>query len=307
MNSLRRSRKTKPNIRESKESDTLVELSPALAQKYNDASQRLKQLREMLIAYSGGVDSALLAKLAYDAVGERALAVIAVSESLPGRELQAARNAAQEIGVPLRETRAYELQNDDYAKNAPNRCYFCKDELFTQLEAVSEETGIRNVVYGANLDDTGDHRPGMQAAQKWKVHAPLLEAQMTKNDIRELSKALGLSTWNKPALACLSSRFPHGTPITAQKLSQVDAAEDCLHGLGFRQFRVRHHEDAEQTWTVARIEIAPEEMPRAFQENIRKQMAESLRKIGYRFVSIDLDGYRTGSLNPQLLSISPPK
>ena len=283
-----------------------MELSRPLTEKYAEATRRLSDLESTLVAYSGGVDSALLAKLAYDALGSQALAVIAVSESLPARELRAARVVAEEIGVPLREARAYELQNEEYAKNAPNRCYFCKDELFTQLEAVSEETGIQNVVYGANLDDTGDYRPGMEAARKWRVHAPLLEAEMTKEDIRALSKALGLSTWDKPALACLSSRFPHGTRITAKKLAQVDAAEDCLHSLGFRQFRVRHHEDPSGGWSMARIEMAPEEMGRVFQNGAHETIASTLREIGYRFVSLDMDGYRTGSLNPQLLNIKPP-
>ncbi|MAF10518.1 TIGR00268 family protein [Candidatus Poribacteria bacterium] len=278
-------------------------LSAELTKKYAALKQQIAELGEMLVAFSGGVDSVLLAKVAYDVVGDSALAVTAVSESYPGRELRDAKELSAEIGIPLRIVRAHELEDENYARNAPNRCYFCKTELFTQLRAVSEDTGIRKVVYGANLDDTGDYRPGMQAADEWGVYAPLLDAKLTKEDIRVLSRELGLRTWDKPAFACLSSRFPHGTRITPDKLAQVDAAEDLLYDLGFRQFRVRHHEDAAQNWSVARIEVPAEEMHRFFEGDTRDRVVEEFRGLGYGFVSLDLRGYKPGSLNPDLLTI----
>ncbi|MBT3267103.1 ATP-dependent sacrificial sulfur transferase LarE [Candidatus Poribacteria bacterium] len=278
-------------------------LSAELTKKYAALKQQLAELGEMLVAFSGGVDSVLLAKVAHDVVGDKALAVTAVSESYPGRELRDAKELAADIGIPLRIVRAHELEDENYAKNAPNRCYFCKTELFTQLRAVSEDTGVRTVVYGANLDDTGDYRPGMQAADEWGVYAPLLDAQLTKEDIRVLSRMLDLRTWDKPAFACLSSRFPHGTRITPEKLSQVDAAEDLLYDLGFRQFRVRHHEDAQQNWSVARIEVPVEEMQRFFEGDTRDRVVDEFRGLGYGFVSLDLRGYKSGSLNPNLLTI----
>ncbi|MEO2005447.1 MAG: ATP-dependent sacrificial sulfur transferase LarE [Candidatus Poribacteria bacterium] len=278
-------------------------LSAELTEKYENLKRQLADLGEMLVAFSGGVDSVLLAKVAYDVVGDKAVAVTAVSESYPGRELRDAKELAAEIGIPLRIVRAHDLEDENYAKNAPNRCYFCKTELFTQLRAVSEDTGIRTVLYGANLDDTGDYRPGMQAADEWGVYAPLLDAQLTKEDIRLLSRELDLRTWDKPAFACLSSRFPHGTRITAEKLSQVDAAEDLLYDLGFRQFRVRHHEDAQQNWSVARIEVPAEEMQKFFQGDTRDRVVREFQALGYGFVSLDLRGYKPGSLNPNLLTI----
>jgi uncharacterized protein len=274
-------------------------LQPELEAKYRDVNERLLALRKVIVAFSGGVDSALLAKLAFDTLGENALAVTAVSESLARRELREAQELARLIGIQHRLVLSTELRDENYARNPNNRCYFCKSELFTQLGALARQYAICHVVYGANRDDVGDYRPGMEAAREYGVHAPLLDAGMTKDDIRQLSRELGLPTWDKPAFACLSSRFPYGTRITADKLAQVDAAEDCLYELGFRQFRVRYHGE------IARIEIPTEDFPRMLDATVRGQIESRLKSLGFRFVTVDLNGFRSGSLNENLLSLSP--
>lgn len=277
-----------------------MRLSAGLAAKYQDANGRLRALRHVMVAFSGGVDSTLLAKLAFDVLGKNAVAVTAVSESLAKRELRQAQELAQLIGIEHRLVRSTELEDENYASNPRNRCYFCKSELFTRLGALARQMGIPSIVYGANQDDLGDYRPGMEAAREYGVSAPLLEAGMTKEDIRVLSRELGLPTWNKPAFACLSSRFPSGTRITAEKLAQVDAAEDVLYELGFRQFRVRYHEE------IARIEIPPEDFPRLLDPLVRERVETQLKKLGFRFVTLDLGGFRSGGLNAELLPLLPP-
>ena len=238
----------------------------SLDQKYDHLRRLLREMGSVVVGFSGGADSALLTKVAHDELGEAAVAVIALSESYPKREMEDALVLARSLGVPVRTVDARELDNESYAANPSNRCYFCKAELFTHLSRVASERGIRWIAYGANHDDLGDWRPGQQSAQEWGARAPLLEAGLTKAEIRHLSKSLGLPTWDKPALACLSSRFPYGTRITAELLARLDAAEDFLrHDLGFRQVRVRHHD------TIARLEVDPAEMGRLLDPDLRQQ------------------------------------
>lgn len=269
--------------------------SLSLEGKYERLREMLRELGSVVIGFSGGADSALLTRVAYDELGENAVAVIALSESYPKREMEAAVALAEAIGVPVLTVEARELDNEAYASNPTNRCYFCKAELFTHLSGVARERGIRWIAYGANHDDLGDYRPGQQAAQEFGARAPLLEAGLTKAEIRHLSKELGLPTWDKPALACLSSRFPYGTRITAELLARLDAAEDYLrHDLGFRQVRVRHHD------TIARLEVDTAEMPRLLDPELRQQISDRLKALGYTYVAVELSGYKSGSLNAGL-------
>ncbi len=269
--------------------------APTLEEKYASLRETLRGMGAIVIGFSGGADSALLARVAHDVLGDRALAVIALSPSYPKRERDDALDLAAQIGVPVLTVDARELENEAYAANPTNRCYFCKAELFTHLARVAGERGIRWIAYGANHDDLGDHRPGHQAAREFGARAPLLEVGMTKPEIRHLSKALGLATWDKPALACLSSRFPYGTRITAELLARLDAAEDFLrHDLGFRQVRVRHHD------TVARLEVDAGEMDRLLDPVLRGQISARLKALGYTYVAVELGGYKSGSLNANI-------
>lgn len=251
-----------------------------------------------LVAYSGGVDSVFLAKVAHDVLGERALAVIADSPSLPRRELREAVEVAGQFGLPLRVVRTGEFQDGRYLANPTDRCYFCKHALFTELGPLAKAEGFAVIAYGENASDLGDHRPGARAAEEFQVRAPLKEAGLTKAEIRELSARLGLPTADKPQLACLSSRIPTGEAVTPAKLLMVEEAEYALRDLGFHDVRVRHHETGPRAGAhLARIEVGTAEIPRLLADGLHTRVADKLRALGYAHVTLDLAGYRRGSTN----------
>jgi uncharacterized protein len=259
--------------------------------KHQAALDVLRSLGGAVVAFSAGVDSTLLLRLAKDALGDRCVALTAISPSLPAREREEAESLAASIGVRhiCRESR--ELERPGFAANPTNRCYTCKSELFDLCFEEAERSGFEAVVYGATVDDLGDHRPGMTAARERGARAPLLEAGLGKDEIRALSRELGLSTWDKPAMACLSSRFPYGTAIDAQRLGRVERAEEALRREGFRELRVRFHGD------IARVELGRAEWPRLVDPATRDRVAQAIRDAGFRFVALDLEPYRSGRLN----------
>lgn len=262
-----------------------------LEEKYRRLQEVLAGLESVVVAFSGGVDSALLLKVAYDVLGDRAVGAIALSETIPADEVRAAEEIAAQIGVRLIKVQTEEMLNAAFRTNDANRCYHCKTELFTKLRPLADSMGLRHLAYGVNADDVGDHRPGQVAAGEWKVQGPLLDAGLTKLEIRQLSRRLGLPTWNKPAMACLSSRIPHGQAITVEAVRMVEEAERFIRSFGVHDLRVRSHDK------IARIEVEPASLPLLAQPEVRAQISARLHELGYRYVTLDLDGFRSGSTN----------
>jgi uncharacterized protein len=265
-----------------------------LARKRDVLDQHLRSFGRTLVAYSGGTDSAFLAWAAHQALGNGMMAVIADSPSLARFQLADAIAFAHEQGIPLEIIRTDELNRADYVLNDSSRCFHCKDELFGVMEAFVKDRRFHTIAYGVNLDDKSDFRPGQVAASQHRVAAPLVEAGLTKQEIRDLARDAGLRIWDKPASACLSSRIEYGRPVTTEALTAVEKGEDALRSLGFRQFRVRHHGD------IARIEIAGEEMPRALNEEMAAEFSRIFKGLGFKFVTLDLEGFRSGSMNTLL-------
>lgn len=266
----------------------LASLPPALASRYEVLQDLLRDMGRVLVAYSGGVDSTFLLAVAAECLGTDVLAVTGLSPSIAAAEVEEASRLAQRIGAEHRFIQTSEMERPGYVANAPDRCYFCKTDLFEKLRTLAQAEGYAWVADGSNLDDQGDLRPGREAARQQGVRSPLVEAGLTKAAIRELSRAMDLPTWDKPAMACLASRIPHGTPVTIERLGQVEAAEAALRALGFQGVRVRHHE------SIARIELPPEERGRLLDPVLASEVAQRVKAAGYQYVVLDLEGYRPG-------------
>lgn len=254
----------------------------------------LGELGRVIVAYSGGTDSAYLAWAANQVLGENAVAITADSASIPASHKRDAEEFARRYGIRHEYIETFEFDNPDYARNEADRCFHCKDEMFTRLDQVGRERGIPHVVYGVNKDDLGDYRPGQGAAKLHQVKAPLVEAGLTKAEIRELSRLAGLPTWDRPASACLASRIPYGTPVTIENVKKVETGEEAVRALGFRQFRVRFHGD------LVRLEIAPDELARALSIEMARRFTGIFKPLGFHYVTLDLEGYRQGAMNEAL-------
>ncbi len=269
-------------------------MNKELEEKYQALQEHLMSMDRILVAFSGGVDSTLVLGVAIEVLGEKVLAVTAESDSLPKRELDACRSLAESLGTYHRVIETEEMQSENYLQNPANRCYFCKSELYGKLKSIAKEEGFSHIVNGINVDDLGDYRPGITAAREADVKTPLADLGFTKQDIRDLSRYLDLPTWEKPAMACLSSRIPYGNTISPEKLEKIELAEDFLIAEGFSQNRVRYHED------VARIELPTQDILRFFKEGLAEKTQSRFKEIGFRYVAVDILGYRSGSMNEVL-------